>query len=107
MVTAKKQKTPQTFMTADQAVKAVRVSEKGSRLEKQRTYLFEVDTKASKLEVAKAVSRRYQVEVTGVRVVNMAGKARRFGRNLGRTAPFKKAYVKLAKGQSISFGAKA
>ncbi len=39
-----------------------------------------------------------------VRVVNQAGKAKRFGRSLGRRSDWKKAYVRLAEGQKIELG---
>jgi large subunit ribosomal protein L23 len=45
----------------------------------------------------------FEVKVDAVRVVNVAGKAKRFGGRPGRRSDFKKAYVSLAEGQSIDF----
>ena len=49
----------------------------------------------------------FEVKVAGVQVVNEPGKARRFGKHSGRTQDWKKAYVSLAKGQSIDYEARA
>ena len=43
----------------------------------------------------------FDVKVDNVRVVNVRGKNKRFGRTLGRRADWKKAYVKLAEGSSV------
>ena len=47
-----------------------------------------------------------QVKVEAVNVVNESGKTRRFGKTLGRTQDWKKAYVRLAPGQSIDYEAR-
>ncbi len=49
----------------------------------------------------------FDVKVAGVQVVNEPGKARRFGKTSGRTQDWKKAYVRLAEGQSIDYEATA
>jgi large subunit ribosomal protein L23 len=41
-----------------------------------------------------------------VNVVNETGKTRRMGKGLGRTQDIKKAYVRLAPGQTIDYEAK-
>jgi large subunit ribosomal protein L23 len=45
--------------------------------------------------------------VSGVQVVNEPGKSRRFGKTLGRTQDWKKAYVSLVQGQAIDYEARA
>jgi large subunit ribosomal protein L23 len=45
----------------------------------------------------------FEVKVDAVQVVNVAGKAKRFGGRAGRRSDTKKAYVKLAQGQTIDF----
>ena len=45
----------------------------------------------------------FEVKVDDVRVVNVAGKTKRFGGRPGRRSDFKKAYVSLAEGQTIDF----
>ena len=49
----------------------------------------------------------FDVKVSGVQVDNEPGKQRRFGKILGRTQDWKKAYVSLAEGQAIDYEARA
>ncbi len=49
----------------------------------------------------------FDVKVAGVQVVNEPGKARRFGKSIGRTQDWKKAYVSLVAGQTIDYEARA
>ena len=60
-----------------------------------RTYTFEVDKTANKVEIKKAVEEIFEVEVESVHTVNRDGKIRRQGATSGRTPSIKKAYVKL------------
>ena len=87
------------------------VSEKTTFVaEKANQYVFRVATDATKPEIKAAVellfsSKDKKIQVTGVRVANVRGKHKRFGRSLGRRSNWKKAYVSLAPGQDISFQA--
>lgn len=65
--------------------------------------VFKVATDASKLEVKKAVEQLFEVQVDGVRVVNVKGKTRRTRTGIGTRSDWKKAYVRLAEGQEIDF----
>jgi large subunit ribosomal protein L23 len=60
-----------------------------------RTYTFEVEKTANKIEIKKAVEEIFGVEVASVHTVNSDGKMRRQGNSSGRTPSSKKAYVKL------------
>jgi large subunit ribosomal protein L23 len=60
-----------------------------------RTYTFEVEKTANKIEIKKAVEEIFGVEVASVHTVNSDGKMRRQGTSSGRTPSSKKAYVKL------------
>ena len=60
---------------------------------------------ATRVEVRAAVELMFGVKVAGVQVLNKSGKTRRFGGRSGRTQDSKKAYVKLAAGQSIDYEA--
>lgn len=66
-------------------------------------YTFEVDTRANKHMVKQAVEEVFDVEVTAVNMMNVHGKTRRMGRQMGRTRAWKKAVVTLLPGQSIEF----
>ncbi|MGQ0720678.1 MAG: 50S ribosomal protein L23 [Candidatus Eiseniibacteriota bacterium] len=64
-------------------------------------YAFEVDPRANKLDVKRAVEEIFGVKVTRVRTVNRAGKMKRMGVHQGRRAAWKKALVTLAAGNTI------
>jgi large subunit ribosomal protein L23 len=61
---------------------------------------------STKPDLKAAVELMFGVKVAGVQVVNEIGKSRRFGKLMGRTQDIKKAYVRLAPGQTIDYEAK-
>jgi len=69
--------------------------------EKQRQYSFLVDRKATKHEVARAVSSQFKVTVEDVRTLVMRGKIKRVGSSMGKRPNFKKAFVTLKEGDKI------
>ena len=82
------------------------VSEKSTRVaDKNRQYVFRVADDATKPEVKAAVELLFKTKVQDVTVTNVKGKEKRFGRYVGRRRNWKKAYVRLAAGQEINFGA--
>ncbi|MDD2572995.1 MAG: 50S ribosomal protein L23 [Bacillota bacterium] len=72
------------------------ITERSMRDMEQNKYTFVVDKKANKIEIKKAVEELFGVKVERVNVANYMGKMRRMGRNIGRKANWKKAFVKLA-----------
>ena len=64
-------------------------------------YIFEVDRRANKIEVAKALEKLFKVKVLDVHVMNVTGKKKRVGRILGEKPSWKKAVVTLAPGSRI------
>ncbi|TKR33989.1 50S ribosomal protein L23 [Luteimonas gilva] len=83
-------------------IRAPRVSEKTARLQElSNQYVFEVATDATKADVKAAVEQIFDVKVEAVNVVNVKGKNKAFRNRLGRRGSWRKAYVKLAEGQSI------
>ena len=87
-----------------QVLVAPHVSEKGARVAEQGNQIvFRVARDATKPEIKAAVELMFEVKVDAVQVVNVAGKAKRFGGRPGRRSDWKKAYVKLAQGQTIDF----
>lgn len=85
-----------------------RVSEKAyAQATALNTYVFNVPLTANKIEVKKLVQSQYDVTVVTVNMVRMAGKAvnravnNRGNRSVGKRNDYKKAYVTVAKGQTI------
>ena len=60
-----------------------------------KKYTFKVAVDANKTEVKKAVEEIFDVEVAKVNIMNVRGKKKRMGRNVGMTAASKKAIVTL------------
>ena len=89
-------------------IRAPRVSEKTARLQEiSNQYVFEVATTATKADIKVAVEKLFDVKVEAVNVVNVKGKNKAFRFRMGRRPDWRKAYVKLAEGQSIDVMAKA
>jgi large subunit ribosomal protein L23 len=78
------------------------VSEKSTNMRvNENKYVFKVDQEANKLEIKKAVEDLFKVKVEDVTTMMMYGKPKRLGRFEGRRADWKKAVVKLKKGETI------
>ena len=76
------------------------ITEKSSvQRELSNTVAFEVDRRANKIDVKRAVEAQFKVKVAEVRIAGMHGKVRRQGRFEGRRPDGKKAYVRLAEGE--------
>jgi len=85
-----------------QVVRLPHVSEKTARLQAEANqYVFEVARDADKREIRAAVEGLFDVEVNEVRVVNVKGKSKSFRMRAGRQKSWKKAYVRVAPGQTI------
>lgn len=69
----------------------------------ENKYVFIVDKRANKIQIADAVAEIFDVKVEKVNTINVKSKKRRVGRIVGKTASYKKAIVKLAAGESIEF----
>jgi len=80
------------------------VTEKGTKQKEQSNQIaFEVDRRANKILVRNAVENIFKVKVLGVKVINVKGKERRIGRNVGKKPDWKKAIVRIAPGETIEF----
>jgi len=86
---------------------APHITEKTSlAMQNTNTYSFRVRRDSTKPDVKAAVELMFGVKVDKVNLVNETGKSRRFGKLVGRTQDIKKAYVRLAPGQTIDYEAK-
>jgi len=85
-----------------EVIRAPRVSEKTARLQEvSNQYVFEIAKDATKADVKAAVEQIFDVKVEAVNVVNVKGKNKSFKFRSGKRGDWRKAYVKLAEGQSI------
>ena len=80
-----------------------RITERTTDLMAEGKYVFIVDKRANKIQIADAVEEVFKVKVEKVNTVNVKGKTKRMGRTEGKRADYKKAIVKLAPGETIEF----
>lgn len=79
------------------------ITERATAQMEQGKYTFEVDPKATKIDIKNAVETIFKVDVLKVATIRVPGKTKRVGRHVGRTSPWKKAIVTIKKGQRIPF----
>jgi large subunit ribosomal protein L23 len=81
------------------------LTEKLTALGEKRQYAFEVPLSANKIEIGKAIEKKFNVTVTSVRTMRVRGKMKtqmtRRGRFQGQTSAWKKALVTLKDGDAI------
>ncbi len=85
------------------------ISEKSTFVgEKNNQVVFRVERDATKPEIKAAVQEMFgkkdeKLDILSVRIVNVRGKEKRFGKFTGRRSSWKKAYVSVKPGQEITF----
>ena len=85
-------------------IKRPLITEKTSiQKEKANQVSFEIDSRANRIEVQRAVEKIFNVKVLNIRTMHVRGKAKRRGRILGKRRSWKKAIVTLMPGQRIEF----
>jgi large subunit ribosomal protein L23 len=81
------------------------LTEKNTKLQERRQYVFEVTKNSNKIEIAKEIEKRFNVKVKSIRTVVVKGKVitsmTKRGRFEGRRADRKKAIVTLMEGNTI------
>lgn len=82
-------------MRLDEIIIAPIVTEKSSAGIQEGRYTFEVNKKATKIEIANAVEKIFGVKVLKVNTVSVKGKEKRMGANVGMTPDWKKAIVTI------------
>jgi large subunit ribosomal protein L23 len=85
-------------------IKRPLITEKSTiQKESNNQLTFEVDRKANRVEIKKAIETIFKVKVAGVRTIQVMGKFKRRGRILGKRNDYKKAVVRLMPGERIEF----
>jgi len=91
-------------MTYREIIRRPVITEKTTLQKEQANQVtFEVDPKANRIEIRKAVESLFSVKVSGVRTAHVEGKIKRRGRILGKRKDWKKAVVTLRPGERIEF----
>lgn len=90
-------------MDSRQIIKEPLITEKATDMRaKDNKYVFVVDKKATKAQIKKAVEELFKVTVEDVHTAICRGKLRRMGAYAGYQSDWKKATVKIKKGQEIN-----
>ena len=71
------------------------ITEKSNEALQEGKYTFEVAKKATKIQIATAVEKLFNVKVLKVNTMNVNGKAKRVGVHQGKTSDWKKAIVTI------------
>jgi large subunit ribosomal protein L23 len=80
------------------------ITEKSTQMKESLNQVtFEVDKRANKIEIKKAVMKHFNVHVVKVRTFMVLGKKKRVGRSLGKKSDWKKAVVTLKEGERVDF----
>ena len=82
-------------MLAEEIIVRPIVTEKSNDELQQGKYTFEVNKKATKVEIAKAVEKLFEVKVLKVNTMSVKGKSKRVGYHTGKTSDWKKAIVTI------------
>lgn len=78
------------------------ITEKANALRESDKYVFIVHPDATKVQIKAAVSKLFNVKVVSCTTMNIMGKVKRLRGKPGRTSSYKKAIVRLEKGQTIA-----
>lgn len=91
-------------MNIYESIKEPHITEKAN-LQKEacNQITFKVHKRANKIEIKHAVETLLKAKVLNVKTMNVRGKKRRVGRNIGKKSDWKKAIVKLRSGENIEF----
>ena len=82
-------------MSAEDIIIKPIITEKSNDGLQAGKYTFKVNKKATKVEIAKAVEKLFEVKVLKVNTMTVKGKEKRVGRNVGMTSDWKKAIVTI------------
>ena len=82
-------------MRPEDIIVAPVITEKSSMDMQEGKYTFEVNKKATKVDIANAVEKLFEVKVLNVNTMTVKGKTKRMGRYEGKTSDWKKAIVTI------------
>ena len=82
-------------MLPEEIIIAPVVTEKSNDELQQGKYTFKVNKNATKVEIAKAVEKLFEVKVLKVNTISVKGKKKRVGYHQGKTSDWKKAIVTI------------
>ena len=82
-------------MLAEDIIIAPIITEKSNDGLNEGKYTFKVNKRATKVDIARAVEKLFEVRVLKVHTITVRGKQKRVGKSTGRTSDWKKAIVTI------------
>ncbi len=82
-------------MLAEDIIVRPIITEKSNDAMQEGKYTFEVNKNATKVEIANAVEKLFEVKVLKVNTISVKGKKKRVGYHQGETSAWKKAIVTI------------
>jgi len=86
---------------AFRVLKAPHITEKATDLAAQNQYVFRVDPRTNKNQIREAIEELYNVDVLDVKIIKAPKKRRMVKGKIGWRKGYKKAIIKIKKGQKI------
>jgi large subunit ribosomal protein L23 len=83
-------------------IKYPSLTEKSINLYSDRQYTFIVDKSLTKVEIKYIIEKIFNVNIISVNTCNLPSKKRRLGKFIGKRSQYKKTYIKLKEGDSIT-----
>ena len=84
------------------AIKYPTLTEKSSRLYANFQYTFIVNKTLTKSQIKFILEKLFEINIISVNTCNLPVKTRRVGKSIGKRSRYKKAYIQLKKGETIS-----
>jgi large subunit ribosomal protein L23 len=84
-----------------QIIKRPIVTERTTDLKEHRQLVFQVDVRANKREIKRAIEVLFNTKVERVNTAKIKGKPKRMGVHAGRRANWKKAVVTIKEGEKL------
>ncbi len=89
-------------MNINDIIKRPILTEKSYANIENNVYTFEVDRRATKIQIKQTLEHIFKVEVAKVNVINSKPKTKRVGKFVGKTRNIKRAIVTLKAGSTIN-----
>lgn len=83
-------------------IKYPSVTEKSINLYSKQQYTFIVDKSLTKTDLKYIIENIFNVTVTGISTAILPEKSRRVGKFIGKRSTYKKAFIKLKEGDTIT-----
>jgi large subunit ribosomal protein L23 len=87
----------------DQIIRPLVTEKTTIQKERHNQVSFEVNPRANRVEIKKAIEKIFNVRVAGVQTMHVKGKVKQRGRIIGKRKDWKKAVVTLMPGERIDF----